>query len=125
MIGTGPESFAISPDGRLVAAAVINGSNLAPDDPLLTDAGRVVLMRLEDKRLRRVQVLPVGRIPEGITFTPDGTRLLVQYHPDRTIGVLSVVGDRLEDRGTRIDVPGQPSAIRAVEYPLRSSPRTP
>lgn len=124
-IGTGPESFAISPDGRLVAAAVINGSNLAPDDPLLTDAGRVVLMRLEDKRLRRVQVLPVGRIPEGITFTPDGTRLLVQYHPDRTIGVLSVVGDRLEDHGTRIGVPGQPSAMRAVEHPRRPSPPTP
>ena len=119
-IGTGPESFAISPDGRLVAAAVINGSNLAPDDPLLTDAGRVVLMRLEDRRLSRVQVLPVGRIPEGITFTPDGAQVLVQYHPDRTIGVLAVVGDRLEDTGTRIDVPGQPSAIRAVEYPLRS-----
>lgn len=120
-IGTGPESFTISPDGRLVAAVLMNGSNLAAGDPRRTDAGRLVLLTLENGRLRKVQELPVGRIPEGVTFTPDGSEVLVQYHPDRTIAVFSVVGERLEDSGRRIDVPGQPSAIRAVEFPLRSS----
>jgi hypothetical protein len=72
-----------------------------------------------------VQELPVGRIPEGIAFTPDGSQVLVQYHPERAIGVLSVVGDRLEDSGTRIEVPGQPSSLRTVEFPLRSSSPTP
>jgi DNA-binding beta-propeller fold protein YncE len=124
-IGTGPESFTISPDGRLVAAVLMNGSNLAPDDPRLTDAGRLVLLSLRDRTLRRVQELPIGRIPEGVTFTPDGREVLVQYHPDRTIAVFSVEGERLEDSGRRIDVPGQPSAIRTVEYPLRFSRQEP
>jgi sugar lactone lactonase YvrE len=124
-IGTGPESFSISPDGRLVAAVLMNGSNLPPDDPRRTDQGRLVLLSLKDGALRRVQELPIGRIPEGVTFTPDGREVLVQYHPDRTIAVFSVEGDRLEDSGRRIDVPGQPSAIRVVEHPLRASPPEP
>ena len=78
-----------------------------------------------DPLYRRDAIRARNRIPEGITFTADGTQLLVQYHPDRTIGVLSVVGERLEDHGTRIDVPGQPSAIRAVEHPRRPSSSAP
>ena len=120
-IGTGPESFTISPDGRLVAAVLMNGSNLAPGDSRLSETGLLVLLSLENGRLSRVQELPIGRIPEGVTFTPDGREVLVQYHPDRTIAVFSVVGQRLEDSGRRIDVPGFPSAIRGVEFPLRQS----
>ena len=86
-IGTGPESFTISPDGRLVAAVLMNGSNLAPGDSRLSETGLLVLLSLENGRLSRVQELPIGRIPEGVTFTPDGREVLVQYHPDRTIAV--------------------------------------
>ncbi len=32
-VGTGPESFDISPDGRLVAVVLMEGSNLPADDP--------------------------------------------------------------------------------------------
>jgi DNA-binding beta-propeller fold protein YncE len=115
LIGTGPESFDISPDGRLVAAVLMAGSNLAPDDPGLTAHGGLVLLEIADSRLRRVQEIDVGRIPEGVTFTPDGRQLLVQYHPDRVLAIFDVVEGRLRDGGVRIPVPGMPSSIRAQD----------
>ena len=39
VVGTGPESFDISPDGRLLAVVLMEGSNVAADDPQRTDHG--------------------------------------------------------------------------------------
>ena len=57
-IGTGPESFTISPDGRLVAAVLMNGSNLAPGDPRRTDAGRLVLLTVSGALLAAESIPP-------------------------------------------------------------------
>jgi DNA-binding beta-propeller fold protein YncE len=117
MVGSGPESFDISPDGKLVAAVLMNYSNAATDNPLFTERGQITLLRREGKRFVRVATLPTGRIPEGVTFTRDGTKLLVQCYADREIRVYDVEGETLTDRGERIGVPGQPAAMRAVEAP--------
>ena len=38
-IGSGPESFGVSPDGKLVAVMLMNGSNVPGNDPQRTESG--------------------------------------------------------------------------------------
>jgi sugar lactone lactonase YvrE len=65
------------------------------------------------KTFIQVDSKPVGRIPEGVAFSPDGKHLLVQCHPDRTLWVFGIRGNRLKDNGLKIQVPGMPSSLRA------------
>ncbi len=113
-IGSGPESFEISPDGRLLAVVLMNGSNLAADDPNRTEAGVITLLARRGKTFETVQQVPIGRIPEGVAFTADGQHLLVQCHSSRQIWIFRVAGEKIIDTAHRVDVPGMPSSIRAV-----------
>ncbi len=113
-IGSGPESIEISPDGQLLAAVLMNGSNLPADAPGRTEAGLLVLLARRGKTFDVVQQEPIGRVPEGVAFTADGQYLLVQCHPAREIWVFRVDGDRATDTEHRVKVPGMPSSLRAV-----------
>jgi DNA-binding beta-propeller fold protein YncE len=113
-VGTVPESLELSPDGRLCAVVVMEGSNTAADNPIHSGAGAVVILERTGRSFAVVQKIPVGRIPEGVAFTGDGKYLLVQCHPDRKIWVFRVNAGRVEDSGVRIDVPGMPSSLRAL-----------
>ena len=112
-IGSGPESLEVSPDGRMVAAVLMNGSNLAPDDPALTSAGGLVILSRRGTRLQIEQRLETARIPEGVAFTSDGRYLVVQEHPTKQLWIYRVRGKKVRDTGRRIDVPGMPSSLRA------------
>ena len=112
-VGAVPESIEISPDGKLLAAVVMNGSNLGPSDPNRSTHGALVLLARRDKTFRVVEERPIGRIPEGVAFTSDGKYLVVQCHPDRELWIFSVNRGRLKDTGQRIKVPGMPSSLRA------------
>jgi DNA-binding beta-propeller fold protein YncE len=112
-IGVAPESIELSPDGKLLAAVVIEGSNQAKDDPRHSDAGALVILARKDRSFVKTQRLAVGRIPEGVAFTSDGKHLLVQCHPDREMRIFDVKGGIVTDTGERIKVPGMPSSLRA------------
>jgi DNA-binding beta-propeller fold protein YncE len=112
-IGSVPESIEISPDGKLLAAVVMNGSNLAATDPTHSEHGGVALLARKGKSFQVVEEHRIGRIPEGVAFTSDGKYLVVQCHPDRELWIFAVNGGRLRDTGQRIKVPGMPSSLRA------------
>jgi len=112
-IGAVPESIETSPDGKLLAAVAMNGSNLALSDPNRSANGKLVLLMRRGKTFRVVEEHSIGRIPEGVAFTSDGKHLVVQCHPDRELWIFSVKGGRLKDTGQRIKVPGMPSSLRA------------
>lgn len=112
-VGAVPESIEISPDGKLLAAVVMNGSNLGPTDPNRTANGSLVLLARQGRTFRVVEEHLIGRIPEGVTFTSDGKYLVVQCHPDRELWIFSVKRGRIKDTGQRIKVPGMPSSLRA------------
>jgi len=116
-IDSGPESFEISPDGRLVAVVLMNGSNLAADDPNRTEGGIVTLLARRGKTFETVQHLVIGRIPEGVAFTADGQHLVVQCHSSRQLWIFRVAGEKIIDTKHRVNVPGMPSSIRAVNLP--------
>ncbi len=112
-LGAVPESIEVSPDGRWVAAVVMAGSNLAVGDPNHTDAGRLVMLERVGRTVRVRQEIAVGRIPEGVAFSPDGRYVLVQCHADREIRIFEMRRGRVRDTGRRVGVPGFPSALRA------------
>lgn len=112
-IGASPESIEISPDGKMLAAVVMNGSNLAMGSQGRTEFGTLEILVREGKLFRRRQSIQTGAIPEGVAFTPDGKYLVVQAHPARELWVYRVRRDHVEDTKTRIKVPGMPSSLRA------------
>jgi len=112
-LGAVPESIEVSPDGRWVAAVVMDGSNLSPSDPNHTDSGRLVMLQRTGRTFRVRQEVAVGRIPEGVAFSPDGRYVLVQCHADREIRVFEIRRGRVRDTGRRVRVPGFPSSLRA------------
>jgi DNA-binding beta-propeller fold protein YncE len=114
-VGTGPESFDISPDGRLVAVVLMEGSNVAADDPQRAEHAWLRLFKLDGPSLVRVQELRIGRIPEGVCFSPDGKYLIVQEHAAKQLSLFAVKGDALEETGLHIPTPGFPSALRRAE----------
>jgi DNA-binding beta-propeller fold protein YncE len=113
-VGAVPESIEISPDGKLLAVVLMNGSNLAPGDPNRTRHGGLVLLERNRRTFRVVAEHSIGRIPEGVAFTSDGKYLVVQCHPDRELWIFSVKRGALRDTGQRIKVPGMPSSLRAA-----------
>jgi len=112
-IGAVPESFEINADGSVLAAVLMNGSNLPSGDPNYSTYGELVLLRRSGKTYRLAQRHRVGRIPEGVAFTSDGKHLVVQCHPDRELWIFAMKRGRATDTGQRIKVPGMPSSLRA------------
>lgn len=112
-VGSGPESLEISPDGKLLAVVLMNGSNLAPGNPQRTEDGRLDILVRDGKTFRLIQSLKTGAIPEGVAFTSDGKHLVVQCHPARELWIFNVDGNNVSDSAHRIKAPGFPSSLRA------------
>jgi DNA-binding beta-propeller fold protein YncE len=73
-----PEGLAISPDGTLVAAASMNGSNSPPTSPLFNDYGVLTVFRFEGTTLTPVAEARIGHWCEGIAWNRRADTLLVQ-----------------------------------------------
>jgi DNA-binding beta-propeller fold protein YncE len=108
----------LSPNGKLCAVVVMNGSNKPKDSPFFADHGKLVLLRLDNKKLTRLAEAPIGHWSQGVAFTPDGQYILVQNMVEKDITVLKIAGEKLEDTGQRLKVKGGPAAIRTAEKPL-------
>lgn len=113
VLGAVPESFEISPDGRLLAAVLMEGSNLPDGHPDQAREGRMVILERKGSTYRRVSEHAIGAIPEGVAFTSDGRHLVVQGHPGRELRLFSVRGTRVRDTGQRVELPGYGASLRA------------
>lgn len=116
-VGQTPEGIMLSPDGKLCAVVVMNGSNKPKDSPFFADHGKLVLLRLDNKKLTKLAEAPIGHWSQGVVFTPDGQYVLVQNMVGKDIMVLKIAGDKLEDTGQRLKVKGGPAAIHTAEKP--------
>ena len=119
-VGQTPEGIAISPDGKLLAVVIMNGSNKPKDSPFYSPVGRVLLFRINRGSLTRVSDAAVGAWPQGAVFSADGRVLLVQSMSERSITVLAIeAGNVLRDTGQRLLLPSGGAALRAAEPPPR------
>ena len=108
-----PEGVAISPDGRWIAAQVMDGSNLTLDNTRRRARGRVLLFENRDGRVVAAADLPGGEAGQGVVFTADGRYLLAQFNVEKQIAVFAVDEGRMTDTGMRLPLRGGPSSIRS------------
>lgn len=120
-VGATPEGIQVSPDNRHVAVTIHNGSARLQSDPLRGRA-QLVMLRIDNGRLREVARAPVGDWAQGIAFSRDGKTILVQNMADRNIAVFRFDDGRLRDTGQRIPVNGGPAAIRTADVPPAPPP---
>ncbi len=114
VVGDAPEGIAVSPDGSMVAAILLNGSaGVAKDAWFANPHGKVVSYKVNGTKLIRTGEVLVGKLPEGAGFSPDGKWLYVGNFVDRDIAVLRVEGDKLVDTKRNVTLPGRPAALRS------------
>jgi DNA-binding beta-propeller fold protein YncE len=123
-VGPTPEGIQVSPDNVHVAVTIHNGS-ARPEGHPLRGRAQVVLLRIDNGRLREVSRAPVGDWAQGVVFSRDGRTLLVQNMAAREIMVFRIEGDRLRDTGQRIQTNGGPAAIRTADVPMAAAPARP
>ncbi|WP_049620802.1 lactonase family protein [Frateuria defendens] len=94
-----PEGTDISPDGRYLAVVSQNGSAMPQQSPLYHPRGVVTVFALADGHLTRLAQAPGTLWPQGLVFTPDGKRILVQGVMDRSLRTLGWDGKALTVQG--------------------------
>ena len=117
-VGQTPEGINLSSDGKLCAVIVMNGSNKLKDSPFYNDHGKVLVYRVEQKKLTKLAEAPIGHWSQGVAFTPDNQYVLVQNMVEKDIMIFKLDGEKLEDTGQRLKMKGGPAAIRTAEKPL-------
>jgi hypothetical protein len=93
----------LSPDGKLLAVGLQNGSAKPKDSPFFHDHGELLLFAVEGQRLRKLAEAPIGHWSQGIAFSRDGRTILVQNMVEKSISVFRWEGGKL--------VPGKPLAL--------------
>ncbi len=116
--GTGPEGFAISPDGKWVAAALLLGSGAKQNDWFKTKGGELVLMSLDSNKgeLSVTSRAALGGLPEGLAFSPKSDFLYVGNYFDSDLQVFRLQGGTLKPSGANVKLGGQPASMRALPH---------
>jgi DNA-binding beta-propeller fold protein YncE len=112
VVGDGPEGLAISPKGDLAVAVILRGSNASKKAFFYNQNGSISVLRVDGKKLTKIQDIGVGGLPEAAAFTPDGKYLLVGNYLDKDFSILKVEGSSLADTGKHFSVPGHPASAR-------------
>lgn len=113
-VGLTPEGLKMSPDGRYVAVNVNEGSNLSVKAPGYHLKGLVQVWRIDGQRLVKVAQAPVGGWGQGVVWSRDSRRLLVQCMVGQTLEAFAFDGRRLRHEAT-LPLPSGPAAIRTAE----------
>ena len=117
VVGQTPEGIVLSPDGKLCAVVVMNGSNKPRESPFYNANGKLLLYRVDGTKLVPAAAAWIGRWSQGIAFSADSRTILVQNMGDGNIQVLRWDGSTLQDTGQRIKTTGGPAGIRTAPRP--------
>lgn len=115
-VGDGPEGLAFSPRGDLAVAVLINGSQNAAGNSNTAWAananGKVAILAIDGKQVRKVQEIEVGGMPEGVVFSPDGEYIYIGNFTTDDMSILRVGNASVTDTGKRIKLNGSPASMR-------------
>lgn len=113
-VGTTPEGMKLSPDGKYLALAIMNGSNKAKAASIYNDHGLLKIFAVKDKKLTFVTEANVGHWCQGVIMSKDNKKVLVQCMVENEIQVFDFNGKSLKRSGT-IKATG-PAAIRVAGH---------
>jgi DNA-binding beta-propeller fold protein YncE len=116
--GTGPEGFAISPDGKWVAATLTGGTGAKQGDWFKTQNGELALMTLDPKTGELVvrSRAPLGGLPQGIAFNPKSDFVYVGNFFDGDLQVFRNSNGYLRSVEPHIKLGGQPASMRGLPH---------
>ena len=113
--GTGPEGFAISPNGKIAAAPLLLGTGANDGDWFKTRTGELVVMSIgADGKLAVKARAPLGGLPEGIAYSPDSDYIYVGNFVDKDLQVFRINNGKPTQVGPNIKLPGQPASMRGL-----------
>lgn len=107
------ESVSISPDGRYVAAMVMNGSNSPKASPLYNDYSLLKVYALASRGLTPITEARIGHWCQGVAWNRDARTVLVQCMVEKEIQVFAFDGRALTPRPA-IHMSGGPAGIRTL-----------
>ena len=111
--GTGPEGFAIAPNGKIAATPLLLGTGAKDSDWFKTKAGELVVMSIgTDGKLTVTARAPLGGLPEGIAYSPNSEYLYVGNYFDKDLQVFHLANGTLTEAGPGLKLPGQPASMR-------------
>ena len=70
------------------------------------------MLKIDGKKVSRVQYIDVRGLPEGVVWSDDGQYLYVGNFMTSDISILKLEGERLVDTGKRLALPGHPASMR-------------
>jgi DNA-binding beta-propeller fold protein YncE len=112
VVGDSPEGFAVNPNGRMAVAIMLGGSDGPKNSWFYHRNGSVVTLKIDGKKVTKTGEVPVGGVPEGAVFSPDGRWLYVGNYTDKNISVLRVDDDKVVDTDVLVPLPGSPASMR-------------
>jgi DNA-binding beta-propeller fold protein YncE len=114
-VGLTPEGMKISPDSTYAVVVLENGTNKGPSFPFYSTKGKMVVVKIEGKTLKRGPEIDIGQWCQGAAFTADSKSILVGCMVSKDVQVFSYDGHTLKDTGTHIALSGGSAAIRTAE----------
>jgi DNA-binding beta-propeller fold protein YncE len=116
VVGDAPEGLTISPKGNLAAVVLLRGSNQAWSSWFYNRNGSVVILKIDGKKVTRLDEVEVRALPEGVVWSADGKYLFVGNYMDSDVSILKVEetkkGIRVFNTGKTLKLPGQPASMR-------------
>jgi DNA-binding beta-propeller fold protein YncE len=112
MAGSTVEGLAISPDGRHVAATVMNGSSAPKASGLFNDFGRLRIFALANRTLTPVTEARIGHWCQGVAWSRNSQTVIAQCPVERELQTFRFDGRVLKPAGS-IKLSAGPVGIRA------------
>jgi DNA-binding beta-propeller fold protein YncE len=113
--GTGPEGFAISPNGKWAITPLLLGSGAKPGDWFKTKGGELVVMSIgAGGKLAVTGKAALGGLPEGIAYSPNSDYVYVGNYIDKDLQVFRVMNGKPAQVGPNMKLPGQPASMRGL-----------
>jgi DNA-binding beta-propeller fold protein YncE len=110
-VPSSPEGIKLSPDGKFIAVASVDGTTKPSDSPLFHDHGRLWMLAIAGGRMKPVAEAKTGRWSQGVAFSKDGKTVMVESMIDHGLDVFRWNGTTLIP-GPTVDVKGGAAAIR-------------
>jgi DNA-binding beta-propeller fold protein YncE len=113
VVGDAPEGLAISPKGDLALAILVAG-NSDKKAFFSRKTGTVVALKIEDKKVTKVNEIEVGGLAEGVVFSPEGTYAYIGNFIDSDVSILKINGTMVTNTGKKLRLPGHPASVRGA-----------